>query len=72
MISRLSTGVGLLLTISGEARGHKVYFKKIKREEGLEGHDYEAEIDGYDAIEGDVARKLFEKYYDLAKYKTRI
>jgi len=62
---------GRIITVSGKAKGHKLYLKRI-RVEGEPGFDWEAEVDGYDKLTGDRAMHLFDKYYNLAKFKSRL
>lgn len=67
---------GKVVTLSGHARGHKLYLKRVevnpKAEEELDQFEYEAQVDGYEPLGGHTARDLFEKYYRLTKYKSRL
>ncbi len=62
---------GRIVTVSGKAKGHKIYVKRIKTLSG-DAYSYEAEIDGYDPMVNGPAEKLFDKYFSLAKFKAKL
>lgn len=58
------------VVVKGKARGHDVVTKCVGMN-NLEAEPvYTASVDGFEEFTGRPARKLFEKYYSLAKLEN--
>ncbi|MBX4195869.1 hypothetical protein KW796_02860 [Candidatus Parcubacteria bacterium] len=51
-------------TVTGRVKDHKIVVRKFDKD-GV--RTFEAQIDNYDLIQGDMAKELFKKYYQIAK-----